>query len=85
LAWLEFDGEINAMYVTLIQGKVYSTEPLADNIMVDLDKRRRVLGFELLLSPTLKKELKAELVSNVRKQSRSKREPVPRPTHSMFK
>lgn len=73
------------MYVTVRQGKVFSTEPLADNIMVDLDKRRRVLGFELLLSPTLKKELKAELVSNVRKHSRNKREPVPRPTYSMFK
>lgn len=67
---LEFDSEVNAMYLRLRKGKVSSTEPLAENIMVDLDEKKRVLGLELLLPPTLKKEIKAQLVSPVRRQSR---------------
>jgi uncharacterized protein YuzE len=69
MASLEFDSEVNAMYLRLRKGKVSSTEPLADNIMVDFEKKR-VLGLELLLPPTLKKEIKAQLVSPARRQSR---------------
>ena len=38
MASLEFDSEVNAMYLRLRKGKVSSTEPLADNIMVDLEE-----------------------------------------------
>jgi len=70
MASLEYDGEVNAMYLRLRKGKVSSTEPLADNIVVDLDEKQRVLGLELLLPPTVKKEIKAQLVSPARKPSR---------------
>lgn len=72
MASLEFDSEVNAMYLRLRRGKVSSTEPLADNIMVDLDAKKRVLGLEFLLPPTVKKEIKAQLVSPARRQSRSR-------------
>jgi len=70
MASLEFDSEVNAMYVRLRRGKVSSTEPLADNIMVDLDEKKRVLGLEFLLPPTVKKEIKSQLVSPARRQPR---------------
>jgi uncharacterized protein YuzE len=70
MASLESDGDVNAMYVTLRKGRVSSTEPLAENVMVDLDEKHRVLGLELLLPPTLKKEIKAHLSSESRRQSK---------------
>lgn len=70
MASVEFDSEANAMYLRLRKGKVSSTEPLADNITVDLDEKKRVLGLELLLPSTVKKEIKAQLVSPARKQSK---------------
>ncbi len=68
MASLKFDSEVNAMYLRLRKGKVFSTEPLADNIIVDLDENKRILGLELLLPPTVKKEIKAQLVSPARRQ-----------------
>ena len=70
MASLEFDSKVNAMYLRLRKGKVSSSEPLADNVVVDLDEKRRVLGLELLLPPTVKKEIKQQLVSAPRRQSR---------------
>ncbi len=49
MASLEFDRQVNALYLRLRKGKIFSSEPLADNIVVDLDKKKRVLGLELLL------------------------------------
>jgi uncharacterized protein YuzE len=81
MASLEFDGDINAMYVTLRRGRIASVEPLAENIMVDLDERKRVLGLELLLTPTLKKRIKSQLASESRRQSRRRS----RTSYPMFK
>lgn len=47
MASLEFDDEVNALYVRLRKGKISSTEPLGDNVAVDLDKDGNVLGLEL--------------------------------------
>ena len=62
---LEFDSEVNALYVKLGKGKVSSTEPLADNVMVDLDKKGKVLGLELLLPKQIKAEVKAQIAKAV--------------------
>jgi uncharacterized protein YuzE len=70
MASLEFDSEVNAMYLRLRKGKVSSTELLADNIMVDLDEKKRVLGLELLLPPTVNQEIKAQLVSPAHRRAR---------------
>jgi uncharacterized protein YuzE len=62
LASLEFDRKTDALYLRLRRGKVSSSEPLADNMVVDLDSKRRVLGLELLLPPTMDREIRAQLV-----------------------
>ena len=59
MASLEFDRKTDALYLRLRKGKVPSSEPLADNMAVDLDSKRRVLGLELLLSPTMDREIRA--------------------------
>ena len=41
---LEFDQEVNAMFIRFKKGKVAETEPLADNVIVDLDENGEVLG-----------------------------------------
>ena len=46
---VEFDPEVNALYIRLKDGKVKTSEPLADNIIVDLDENNEVLGIEILL------------------------------------
>ena len=62
MASLEFDKEADALYLRLKKGTVSSSEPLADNMIVDLDSNKKVLGIELLLPPTVRKEIKAQLV-----------------------
>lgn len=62
----EFDKEADALYLRLKKGRVSSSEPLADNIIVDLDSKKKVLGIELLLPPTVRKEIKAQLVRSKR-------------------
>jgi uncharacterized protein YuzE len=59
---LEFDNRINALYLRLKKGKVSSTEPLADNMAIDLDKNGKVLGLELLLPQEIKEEIKAQIM-----------------------
>jgi uncharacterized protein YuzE len=61
MASLEFDEEVNALYLRISKSKVSSSEPIADNIIVDLDAKKRVVGLELLLPATIKKEIKAQL------------------------
>ena len=62
MASLEFDRKTDALYLRLKRGKVSSSEPLADNMVVDLDSKRRVLGIELLLPPTMDREIRSQLV-----------------------
>jgi uncharacterized protein YuzE len=62
MASLEFDSKINALYLRLRKGKVSSTEPLADNMAIDLDSEGRVLDLELILPKDIKKELKAQII-----------------------
>ncbi len=62
LASLEFDNRINGLYLRLKKGKVSSTEPLADNMAIDLDKNGKVLGLELLLPQEIKEEIKAQIM-----------------------
>ncbi len=46
---LEFDSEVNAMYIRLKKGKVYRSEPLADNVILDIDKKGKAIGIEIQL------------------------------------
>jgi uncharacterized protein YuzE len=46
---VEFDSEVNAMYIRLKKGKVDRSEPIADNVNVDVDKNGEAIGIEILL------------------------------------
>jgi uncharacterized protein YuzE len=46
---VEFDPKVNAMYVRFKEGKVAESEPLADNVIVDIDEKGEVVGIEVLL------------------------------------
>ncbi len=46
---VEFDPEVNAMYIHLKKGKVDRYEALADNVIVDVDKNGEAIGIEILL------------------------------------
>jgi len=46
---VEFDPEVNAMYIRFKKGKVNKSEPLADNVIVDVDKEGKAIGIEILL------------------------------------
>jgi len=60
MASLEFDSEVNALYLKLRKGKVSSSEPLAENVIVDLDDNAKVIGLELLLPPTVSRKVTAQ-------------------------
>ena len=49
MASIEFDPEVNAMYIRFKKGKVDKSEPLADNVIVDVDKNGKAIGIEILL------------------------------------
>ncbi|MDD5474423.1 MAG: DUF2283 domain-containing protein [Candidatus Methanoperedens sp.] len=62
---IEFDSEVNAMYIRFKTGKVDKSEPLADNVIVDIDKKGKAIGIEVLLP---KNDLRvSELVSSALK------------------
>ena len=46
---VEFDSEVNAMYIRFKKDKVDKSEPLADNVIVDVDKNGKAIGIEILL------------------------------------
>lgn len=55
---VEFDKEVNALYLRLKKGKIEKSEPIADNIVFDLNKEGNVVGIEILLPKTDPKLLK---------------------------
>jgi len=60
MASLEFDDEVNALYLKLRRGKVASSEPLAENVILDLDDKEKVIGLELLLPRTVSQKVTAQ-------------------------
>jgi len=65
MASLQFDEEAAALYLKVREGKVASTEPLAENVIVDLDNKGKLLGLELLLSPKMKPEIRKKLLEAI--------------------
>lgn len=49
MASVEFDSEASAMYVRLKKGKVDRSEPLADNVIIGINKNGVAIGIEILL------------------------------------
>ena len=46
---VEYDPEANAIYIRIKKGEVETSEPLSDDIIVDLDENGEALGIEILL------------------------------------
>jgi uncharacterized protein YuzE len=65
MASLEFDEEAGALYLRLRRGKVSSSEPLAENVILDVDIKGKLLGLELLLPRKMKPEVRAKLLKAV--------------------
>jgi len=45
---LEYDPGCNALYIRIKEGKVAESEPISDNLIVDIDHEGEILGIELL-------------------------------------
>jgi len=48
LALLEYDPSSNALYIRLRRGKVAESEPISDNLILDLNYRKQIIGVEVL-------------------------------------
>jgi uncharacterized protein YuzE len=60
---LEFDPDVNALYLRFKKAKIARSEPLADNIAVDLGTKDDVVGIELLLPRSIPAPLKSTIRS----------------------
>ena len=45
---LEYDPTSTALYIRIRRGKVASSKPLADNLVLDLNGRNEILGVEIV-------------------------------------
>jgi uncharacterized protein YuzE len=45
---LEYDPSCNALYMKIKKGKVAESEPLSDNVIVDINQEGDILGIEIL-------------------------------------
>jgi len=48
MASLEYDPNSTALYVRIRKGKVASSKPLADNIILDVNNKNEILGIEII-------------------------------------
>jgi len=61
---VEFDSKADAMYIRLRKAKYEISEELAENVIMDLDKRGRIIGIEILDAT---KNLGKELINKILK------------------
>jgi len=55
---VEYDPKADAMYIWLRKARYEISEELAENVIIDLDKRGRIIGIEILdASKNLGKQL----------------------------
>jgi len=59
---VEYDSKTDAMYIWLRKAKYEISEELAENVILDLDKRGRIIGIEILDAT---KNLGKELVNKI--------------------
>jgi len=45
---VEYDSKADVMYIWLRKAKYEISEELAENVIIDLDKRGRIIGIEIL-------------------------------------
>ena len=61
MASLEFDAEAHAIYIKLKLKKIDISEPLADNIIIDVSKDGDIVGIEILLPREIDEKLKRKI------------------------
>jgi len=55
---VEYDSKADAMYIWLRKARYEISEEIAENVIIDLDKRGRIIGIEILdASKNLGKQL----------------------------
>lgn len=60
---VEYDSKVDAMYIWLRKTKYEISEELAENVMIDLDKKGRIIGIEILdATKNLGKELMEKIL-----------------------
>jgi len=59
---VEYDSKADAMYIWLRKARYEISEELAENVIIDLDKRGRIIGIEIL---DASKNLGKQLVSKI--------------------
>jgi uncharacterized protein YuzE len=61
---VEYDSKADIMYIWLRKAKYEISEELAENVIIDLDKRGRIIGIEILdASKNLGKQLVEKILS----------------------
>jgi len=64
---VEYDSKADAMYIWLRKARYEISEELAENVIIDLDKRGRIIGIEILdASKNLGKELMNKILNTER-------------------
>ena len=48
MASLEYDPTSNALYIRVKRGKVEESEPISDNVILDLNRKGEIIGMEIL-------------------------------------
>ncbi len=65
MARVEYDAKSDAMYIWLRKAKYDISEELAENVIMDLDKKGRIIGIEILdVSRTLGEELTNKILGS---------------------
>lgn len=60
---VEYDQKTDAMYIWLRKAKYDISEELAENVILDLDRKGRIIGIEVLeVSKNLGKELVTKII-----------------------
>jgi uncharacterized protein YuzE len=63
LVQVKYDKKVDAMYICLRKAKYDISEELAENVILDLDKKGRIIGIEVLgASKNLGKDLVMKIV-----------------------
>ncbi len=44
---INYDKEADALYIKLKEGKVFESEEIEDNIIIDYDRQKNILGIEV--------------------------------------
>lgn len=48
MASQEYDSTSNALYIRLKRGRVAESEPISDNLILDLNEKGEIIGVEVL-------------------------------------